>query len=1095
MTETFVPDPVWRTHVHVRRGGWFPPDTEPAADAAGWWRAAVAGEDVARAALRNPASDPDLVGAARAGGEDVLSAAVLATLLHSGLRRKSGGQEEAWRIADAWWARGPGFAVRAAATMTQVVHSDHYPDGTALLERWTERCRGLFPGEYPLFRRLRALLAAAGDAEYEAATAALAAFRTEPAGQVVASYLVPTREDWAREMLAAVRPLGEFGVDWTSVLQALSTRDQLEAVPAVVLRWRLQAEEVRYTLFDAMGAASAPLFARALDADPSGGDSRRFLLSVLAGLPGDEAFELLVTRLGQKHVQPVVAAGMAGTPERAVRLLARAATTQAAYAEEANFLLRSHVAAHPDVATGVLPDLDAAERALVERALAGEERLPSVADEALPRVLVDPPWAASHARRTPTVLSGLSVPAEPKLVWDPGEKAEWAEWHTRLHRGLYGGWQRAAEEYDAGKLYAPDGPTLFVKAPDDWVRERLAAWRPAEAWDGEIWGRVLASRHGLLAYRPLLAMAAAHPGHRGEVLLPYVSPEIALLMADWLVRLKKAREVALAWLGRHLTDATRFLVPVALGPAGANRRTAEPALRVLAKSGHEEAVSAAAAHHGAEAAEAVAELLVTDPLEVLPVRLPVPGGWADPAVLPQIRVRGGEQALPDRVIPHVLMLFALSTPDEVYPGVAHLRDFADTASLAEFAWALFGRWRAADYPAKDSWVLTALGLFGDDDVVRKLSPLIRAWPGEGGHARAAAALDVLAGIGTDFALLHLNSIAQKVKFKALKLRAQEKIAAVAEGLGLSAEQLADRLVPTLGLDEAATAVIDYGPRKFVVGFDEQLKPYVTDPDGKPRKALPKPGAKDDAELAAAEYKRFTALKKDVRTVAAEQIPRLESAMVQGRHWPAAEFTDLLAGHPLLVHLVRRLVWRTTAGQTFRCAEDGTYADIHDEEYALPETAEVGVAHPLQFADELAAWSALFADYEILQPFPQLGRPAARLEEAERSATTLKRFENHTVPTGKLLGLTKKGWHRGPALDNGLEGWLLRPTPDGGAVVLNLDPGILVGLPAEEPEQKLTDIWLDEKGEGAWSPQGTRVFGELDPVTASEVLAELTDLTR
>ncbi|MDQ7808875.1 DUF4132 domain-containing protein [Amycolatopsis sp. A133] len=1093
---TFAPDPSWRPFVHVRRGGWFRPEAEPAADAVAWWQAVPAGDDLATAALRHPESDPELVGAARAGGEDVLGAAVLAVLLHRGLARKTGGPHETWRIADAWWARGPGFAVRAAATMAQVVHIDRYDQGTSVLKRRQSVHQRYFsPGEHPLFRRLRTLLAAAGDADYEAATAALAPCRADLSGKVVASYLVPTREDWADELAAAVRPVDDFHYfDWPSVLQALSTRDQLEAVPTTVLRWRLQDKEVRYTLLEAMGPASATTFARVADADPNGGDSRKLLLSALAGLPGDEAFELLVKRLGQKHVQPLLTAAMARTPERAVRLLARGATAQAGYAEEAGFLLRCHVAAHPDVAAGVLPALEGEDHALVERALAGEERLPVVAGEALPRVLVDPPWASERPAREPIVLNGLTVPAEPELVWAPGEQRDWAEWHTRLRAGLYGGWQRAAETYDAGKLSGSAVATLFVQAPDDWVRARLASWRPDEASQGQIWGRVLASRHGLLAHRPLVAMAAANPGHRGEVLLPYVSPEVALLMADWLVRLKKARPVALAWFGQHPAAGTKFLVPPALGPAGPARSTAEAALRVLAKSGHEQAVSEAAAHHGAEAAEAVAELLAADPLDVLPARLPVPGAWADPAVLPQIRVRDGEQALPGQAIPHVLTVLALSKPGEVYPGLAHIREFCDPGSLAGFAWAVFRRWRAADYPVKDGWVLTALAELGDDDVVRGLSPLIRAWPGEGGHARAAAALDVLAGIGTDLALLHLNSIAQKVKFKALKLKAQEKIAAVAEGLGLSADQLADRLVPTLGLDEAATAVIDYGPRRFVVGFDEQLKPYVTDTDGKPRKALPKPGAKDGADLAAAEYKRFAALKKDVRTVAAEQISRLESAMVLSRRWPAAEFEQLLAGHPLLIHLVRRLVWRTTAGETFRCAEDRTYADVHDEEYALPRTAEVGIAHPIELADELTAWSDVFADYEILQPFPQLGRPAARLEEAERSATTLKRFENRTVPVGKLLGLTQRTWVRGAVLDNGVEGWILRPLPAGGAVVVNLDPGITVGNPADDPAQELTDIWLDETATGAWAPRGERVFGNLDPVTASELLGELTELT-
>ncbi|MFV2180136.1 hypothetical protein, partial [Actinomadura sp. LOL_011] len=70
-------------------------------------------------------------------------------------------------------------------------------------------------------------------------------------------------------------------------------------------------------------------------------------------------------------------------------------------------------------------------------------------------------------------------------------------------------------------------------------------------------------------------------------------------------------------------------------------------------------------------------------------------------------------------------------------------------------------------------------------------PVIRAWPGEGGHAKAVTGLDVLAAIGTDTALMHLNTIAQRVKFKALKTRAQEKIDEVAAGLELTAEQLAD----------------------------------------------------------------------------------------------------------------------------------------------------------------------------------------------------------------------------------------------------------------------------------------------------------------
>ncbi|KJS51864.1 hypothetical protein VM98_34830, partial [Streptomyces rubellomurinus subsp. indigoferus] len=55
------------------------------------------------------------------------------------------------------------------------------------------------------------------------------------------------------------------------------------------------------------------------------------------------------------------------------------------------------------------------------------------------------------------------------------------------------------------------------------------------------------------------------------------------------------------------------------------------------------------------------------------------------------------------------------------------------------------------------------------------------------------------------------------------------------------------------------------------------------------------------------------------------------------------------------------------------AEDRTLADVRDEVFALPAGATVRLAHPLLLGGDLAAWSELFADYEILKPFRLLGR--------------------------------------------------------------------------------------------------------------------------
>lgn len=359
-------------------------------------------------------------------------------------------------------------------------------------------------------------------------------------------------------------------------------------------------------------------------------------------------------------------------------------------------------------------------------------------------------------------------------------------------------------------------------------------------------------------------------------------------------------------------------------------------------------------------------------------------------------------------------------------------------------------------------------------------------------------LGALAAIGTDVALMHLHGVAQRVKFKALKSRAQEKIAELAEALGLTGEQLADRLVPDFGLDARGTTVIDYGSRTFTVGFDEQLRPFVQDPGGGRRKDLPQPGARDDAELAPAERKRFMALKKDVRTVAADQVRRLESAMVQGRSWSAAEFRELFVGHPLLGHLVRRLVWLSdTDGTTtaFRVAEDRTFADVEDSAFTLPDAAAVRIPHPLHLAGELDVWAELFADHGILQPFPQLERRVFELSAGDAAGPLLERFEGLTVTTGRLVGLERRGWRRGRPLDAGVERWISKELAPNRFAVLTPDRGIAVGFFDPAEQQKVEHIWLATRPGDYWPSDTHSIrFDEIDPVAVSELLADLAELT-
>ncbi|MEV6833910.1 DUF4132 domain-containing protein [Streptomyces sp. NPDC051133] len=1097
--ETFRMPAAWRRMVYPRRGGIERSVDGPHPEAERRTAFRLHEEaDWIEAMLTAPKSDPQIVEATRAhmsGRHNALGAAVLASLTFH------------WQFPDGLyvdeWVRAHGLAFAARAVVEYFDVEPHYHQhGGRREDPWLGFHHGAGSGSHgarsKFADRMRALLCVADEDTYRETVTALAGCRTGVRRRIVVSYLLPAEREWVDECLLDVQQAD--GILRAMLLCSLNSPEQLRHFPARIgLGSSGWTTALVATLAEGTGKAFAPLLDEALDRAYNSELIKSFA-NVLVELPTDDAFRLLQNRVDNKHVRPHLMEAMRRYPVRALRLLGAAATGSGKNATTAGQLLVAHVHAHPALTAAVLPDLPAEIAELVTPHLRRADRAPEAPAEALPALLVGPPWADKRKARKARVAAEAPAAPEPAVVWQPGEQEGWAKgdsWYAKW-RVEYD-WSREIEHLrTTGRLGSVRDVLLFVSGPEDVVRPLLADCAPEDYWDGEGVLKQVAAKHALAALPLIRRAAARHPSTLGQLVLPYRDVEVTALVCDWLARLKSADATARAWLTRHGLAAVPFLVPHAVGPVGTVRRGADRALRLLADAHGGAAVLAAVAGCGEESAGIVEETLAVDPLvSALPARVPTIGAWADPALLPQILLTEGG-ALPADAVRNALMLLVLSKPGELYPGLEVLTTHCTAESLARFAWGLFEQWRLAGMPAKDSWALHALGWLGDDDTVRRLTPVVRAWPGEGGHHRAVEGLNVLAEIGTDVALMHLHGISQRVPFKALKLRAQEKIAEVAEGLGLTGEQLGDRLVPDFGLDTDGTTVIDYGHRQFTVGFDEQLRPYVRDADGKHRKALPAPGAKDDPELAPAERKRFAALKKDVRTVAGDQVRRLEAAMVAQRTWTAAEFRELFVAHPLVWHLVRRLVWIGDTGgvaTAFRVAEDRTFADVHDDELTLAEETTVRVAHPLHLTDDLDAWSELFADYEILQPFPQLGRALHALTEEEAAGHRLTRFEGATVPVGKLLGLTKRGWERGEPQDAGVERWFHRRIDDDHYPVIGLDEGIAVGALDVFPDQTFESVWLDSMPGDYWSSRTYPLrFGDLDPVITSEILADLTEVT-
>ena len=75
---------------------------------------------------------------------------------------------------------------------------------------------------------------------------------------------------------------------------------------------------------------------------------------------------------------------------------------------------------------------------------------------------------------------------------------------------------------------------------------------------------------------------------------------------------------------------------------------------------------------------------------------------------------------------------------------------------------------------------------------------------------------------------YINDLIKERKFKNKRVRAAalEAMAAAADTLGITSEEVADRIVPDLGFDRNLCRVFDYGKRQFNVYLKPSLEMEV-----------------------------------------------------------------------------------------------------------------------------------------------------------------------------------------------------------------------------------------------------------------------------
>ena len=137
------------------------------------------------------------------------------------------------------------------------------------------------------------------------------------------------------------------------------------------------------------------------------------------------------------------------------------------------------------------------------------------------------------------------------------------------------------------------------------------------------------------------------------------------------------------------------------------------------------------------------------------------------------------------------------------PGIsadaALLAQDLEPQELAVYVGELFDKWMSAGAEAKKRWVLYAASIHGGSDMVQRLHHQIQEWPQQARGAIAADAVQALALSPQPQALLIVDGIARKFKFKQVRAAAGQALEFAASQLGLTREQLEDKIVPSLGL--------------------------------------------------------------------------------------------------------------------------------------------------------------------------------------------------------------------------------------------------------------------------------------------------------
>lgn len=319
-------------------------------------------------------------------------------------------------------------------------------------------------------------------------------------------------------------------------------------------------------------------------------------------------------------------------------------------------------------------------------------------------------------------------------------------------------------------------------------------------------------------------------------------------------------------------------------------------------------------------------------------------------------------------------------------------------------------------------VLAVAAACAGERAAAPVARFIKEWYGTRA-AQGKALVAMLAWIEHPSATQVMLAIGNRFRTKSIQEEATRQAEVLAERKGWTLSELADRTIPTAGFDEYGKLELPYGSRTFEARLLPDFKIELFNPDGKKVASLPDARQDDDEELAKTSKKTLSAAKKEIKNIVDLQTDRLYEALCTGRDWSFADWSTYLNSHPVVRHLVQRLVWTQESGgerSAFRPLADGTLTNEADDAVEVPEHARVRLAHDTLLTPAAEqAWQQHLLDYEIKPLFQQLGKGTYELPPAKANAHEITDFKGHLLEAFALRGRASKlGYQRGSAQDGG-----------------------------------------------------------------------------